>query len=82
MKRVTRPMLGFTSFWSVQVLIAGIETMHMIRKDPLGGAKDCVSWPAKQFYSLAFCSEAGAATATKPARSQALTTLKLCFRCP
>ena len=31
-KRVTLPMLGFKSFWSARTLIAGIETMHMIKK--------------------------------------------------
>jgi putative transposase len=31
-KRITRPMLGFKSFWSARIVIAGIEVMHMIRK--------------------------------------------------
>ena len=31
-KRVMRPMLGFKSFWSARIVIAGIQTMHMIRK--------------------------------------------------
>jgi transposase-like protein len=31
-KRITRPILGFKSFWSARIIIAGIETMHMIRK--------------------------------------------------
>ena len=35
-KRVARPMLGFKSFWSTRIIIAGIETMHMIRKGLLG----------------------------------------------
>jgi len=52
-KRITRPMLGFKSFWSVRILIAGIETMHMIRK----GQMDCPAGQtmsaAQQFYSLA-----------------------------
>jgi len=30
--RITRPMLGFKSFWGAQIVIAGIEVMHMIRK--------------------------------------------------
>jgi putative transposase len=50
-KRKTRPMLGFKSFWSAAVTLAGIELMHMIRKGQLaltGGP--C---PALQFYSLA-----------------------------
>jgi len=52
-KRVTQPMLGFKSFWSARILIAGIETMHMIRK----GQMDCPGGSpvsaADQFYSLA-----------------------------
>src|SRR5450830_721225 len=35
-KRITRPMLGFKSFWSARIIIAGIETMHMIRKGSVG----------------------------------------------
>ncbi len=31
-KRRTRPMMGFKSFWSARRIIAGIETMHMIKK--------------------------------------------------
>ena len=52
-KRITRPMLGFKSFSSARILIAGIETMHMIRK----GQMDCPAGQtmsaAQQFYSLA-----------------------------
>ena len=36
-KRIVRPMLGFTSFHCAPVLITGIETMHMIEK----GQLDC-----------------------------------------
>lgn len=50
-KPMTRPMLGFKSFWSVAITIAGIELMHMIRKDQLKGSG--TSRPAQQFYSLA-----------------------------
>ena len=32
-KRMTRPMLGFKSFWSAAITLAGIELMHMIRSD-------------------------------------------------
>ena len=31
-KRLTRPMLGFKSFWAARCTIAGIEVMHAIRK--------------------------------------------------
>jgi putative transposase len=50
-KRLIRPMLGFKSFRSAAITLAGIELMHMIRKSQLlrrGEAR-----PAQQFYSLA-----------------------------
>ena len=50
----TRPMLGFKIFRCARIIIAGIETMHMIRKSPLGDIKDQDSSAANQFYSLAF----------------------------
>ena len=53
-KRITRPMLGFKSFRCARILIAGIETLHMIRKGQLGNIKDRASSAANQFYSLAF----------------------------
>ena len=53
-KRITRPMLGFKSFRCAGILIAGIETMHMIRKGQLGDIKDRASSAASQLYSLAF----------------------------
>jgi putative transposase len=53
-KRITRPMLGFKTFRCARILIAGIEVMHMIRKDQLGAIKDRASSAANQFYSLAF----------------------------
>lgn len=34
-KRIIRPMLGFQSFRYARILLAGIETMHMIKKDNL-----------------------------------------------
>ena len=50
-KRQTRPMLGFKSFWSAAVTLAGIELMHMIRKGQLLLTGELC--PARQFYSLA-----------------------------
>jgi putative transposase len=50
-KRMTRPMLGFKSFWSAAITLAGIELMHVIRKGQLKGSGK--SRPAQQFYSLA-----------------------------
>ena len=53
-KRVVRPMLGFKTFRCARVLIAGIETMHMIKKGQLDCPKDQASSAASQFHSLAF----------------------------
>ena len=50
-KRQTRPMRGFKSFWSAAITVAGIELMHMIRKGQLKGSGK--SRPAHPFYSLA-----------------------------
>ena len=50
-KRQTRPMLGFKSFWSAAVTLAGIEIMHMIRKGQLLLTGELC--PARQFYALA-----------------------------
>jgi len=50
-KRLTRPMLGFKSFWSAAITITGIEIMHMIRKGQLRSTEQLR--PAQQFYSLA-----------------------------
>jgi len=52
-KRVTGPMLGFKSFWSARILIAGIETMHMIKKGQMGCPAGSTTSAANQFYSLA-----------------------------
>ena len=52
-KRVTQPMLGFKSFWSARTLIAGIETMHMIKKGQMDCPKGSTMSAAQQFYSLA-----------------------------
>ena len=52
-KRITRPMLNFKSFRAARNVLAGIELMHMIRKDQLvleGGTE--LSF-ADQFYALA-----------------------------
>ena len=50
-KKMVRPMLGFKSFWSAAVTLAGIEMMHMIRKGQLRCRARLT--PAQQFYSLA-----------------------------
>ena len=52
-KRITKPMLGFRSFQAAKNILAGIELMHMIRKDQLNivGVEE-MSF-ADQFYALA-----------------------------
>jgi putative transposase len=50
-RRQVRPMMGFKSFWSAAVTLAGIEIMHMIRKGQLKATGRLR--PAQQFYSLA-----------------------------
>ena len=53
-KRRTRPMLGFKSFWSTRVVLAGIELVSMIKKGQLKTSRKTSSLsPADQFYSLA-----------------------------
>ena len=53
-KRVTRPILGFKSFLTARIVIAGIETMHMIRKGQLNCPAGSTTSAADQFYGLAF----------------------------
>jgi putative transposase len=52
-KRLTRPMLGFKSFWAARCTIAGIEVMHAIRKGQLATTESGAQTPAEQFYALA-----------------------------
>jgi transposase-like protein len=52
-KRRTRPMLGFRSFWSARCTIAGIETMHAIHTGQLAPTGNAGHTPAEQFYALA-----------------------------
>ena len=52
-KRRTRPMLGFNDFGSAAKIIAGIETMHMIKKRQLRCSSGLVVSDAHRFYSLA-----------------------------
>ena len=53
-KRISRPMLGFQSFRCARILLAGIETMHMIKKGQLSCPDGQVTSAADEFYSLAF----------------------------
>ena len=52
-KRVTQPMLGFKSLWSAGIIIASIETMHMIKKRQMKCPGCQTMSAANQFYSLA-----------------------------
>jgi transposase-like protein len=52
-KRLTRPMLGFKSFWAARCTIAGMEVMHAIRKGQLARTENAHQAPAEQFYMLA-----------------------------
>lgn len=53
-KRVTRPMLGFKSFEAAQSTLAGIELMHMIKKQQMMvEAGDEGLTATEQFYALA-----------------------------
>jgi putative transposase len=52
-KRLTCPMLGFKFFWSARCTIAGIDTMHAIRKGQLATTRNASHTPAGQFYALA-----------------------------
>ena len=52
-KRVTRPMLNFKSFSAAHCVLAGVELMHMIRKNQFAiNGTDAMSF-ADQFYDLA-----------------------------
>ncbi|GEM_PF-1408411 len=51
-KTISGPMLGFKSFWSARI-IAGIETMHMIKKGQMNCPEGSTLSAAQQFYSLA-----------------------------
>ena len=53
-KRKTQPLLGFKSFCSWHRLLAGIETMHMIRKGQMVCPEGPALSAAERFYSLAF----------------------------
>ena len=52
-KRIVRPMLGFKSFRCASSLLAGVETMHMIKKGQPEFVKDETSSAADKSYSSA-----------------------------
>jgi len=52
-KRVTRPMLNFKSVRSARNVLAGVELMHMSRKDQFAIDDATAMSLADQFYALA-----------------------------
>jgi putative transposase len=60
-KRITRPMLGLKSFRCASILIAGIETMHMIRKGQLGGLNESCHVGSTAVLFLGFLNACGIA---------------------
>jgi putative transposase len=53
-KRVTRPLLGFTALAAAHATRVGIELMHMLKKGPLVGEDGAEGLtPVKQFYAMA-----------------------------
>ena len=48
-KRLTRPILGFKSFWTARCTIVGIEVMHAIRKGQLLCTGTLPQTPAEPF---------------------------------
>jgi putative transposase len=52
-KRITRPMLGFKSFWAARCPSAGREVLPAIRKGPLATTGTRSLTPAEQCYALA-----------------------------
>ena len=52
-KRITKPMMGFKSFYAARNVLAGIELMHMICKGQMIVANEVQLSLADQFYALA-----------------------------
>ena len=52
-KRVTRPILGFTFFDAAQCTFAGIAPRHMLRKGRIEEGVEPGLTPAREFYALA-----------------------------
>jgi transposase-like protein len=52
-KRIVRPLLGFTGFHSARTTLRGIELLHRIKKGQMIMAEGPSLSAANQFYSLA-----------------------------
>jgi hypothetical protein len=59
-------MMGFKSFRCARIILAGIETMHMIKKGQLDCLNAQASSAADQFYSLAFLIDWRPSASLKP----------------
>ena len=87
-KRRTQPTLGFKQFNCAAKFIAGIETMHMVRKGQLHCPIGKATSAAEQSYRLAFqtCCVTAVSTqlysliATEPARRDRPWS-SYCYRC-
>ena len=53
-KRIVRPMMGFKACRCARIILAGIETIHIVKKGQLDSPKVEAMSAAPQFYSLAF----------------------------
>jgi len=51
-KRLTRPMLGFKSFWTARWTIAGIAVLHAIRTGQRVADRAKFQTPAEPFSAL------------------------------
>jgi transposase-like protein len=52
-RRIMKMTLGFNSFRSAAITLAGIEIMHMIKKGQMSHSSSPYLTLAQQFYSLA-----------------------------
>lgn len=52
-KRIVRLLLGFQSFHTARVTLAGMELAHMLKKGQMIAAGGKKLFAARQFYSLA-----------------------------
>jgi transposase-like protein len=50
-KRITGPMMGFKSFYSAEITLAGIELWRMLKKSQHINSKNELAF--EQFYALA-----------------------------
>jgi putative transposase len=81
-KRITRPMRGFTSFEAAQCTLTGVERMHMLKQKPLTVTEKAKGLTvAEQFDPFASSSPAliGTANPTVPAEQTWRHNPCVCF---